>query len=399
MLFRSYFNTIDKLKKFFFKNKEKILSYKVEKINNNKIKVGFVTSDFREHAVGYQIFEVIKNLSENLDLELYAYYNNHEEDFLTKKFIKLFKNWKVVKNIEDKELIEIIHNDNINILIDLSGFSNGNRLEVFFNKPAPIQISWAGYLMSTGLKQIDYVIADINSVSLDEEKQFVEKIIKLNNTWSVLTPEYEIVLEKVIPSLKNKHITFGSFNEIKKINETMIKIWSDILCQVKNSRLLLISYKFNENEFKNLFIKKFLKKGVNINQLIFENGCVRKDLLNKYNSIDIALDTFPYNGGTTTLESSWMCVPTLVKKGNSFLSKCGESINISLGLNDWIAENDDDYIKKAINFSLNIDKIQSTKNYLINNRNKFKIFDAKIFSRELVKKFKDIIITNRNHNA
>jgi predicted O-linked N-acetylglucosamine transferase (SPINDLY family) len=233
---------------------------------------------------------------------------------------------------------------------------------------------------------------------MSEESQFVEKIIKLNDTWSVLTPQHEIVPEKFAPSSKSKYVTFGSFNEIKKINESMIKIWCDILCQVYNSRLFLISYKFNEKEFKNLFVEKFLNKGANINQLIFESGCDRKDLLNKYNLIDIALDTFPYNGGTTTLEASWMCVPTLVKKGKSFLSKCGESINISLGLSDWIAENDDDYIKKAINFSKNIDKIQSTKSYLIDNRNKFKIFNARIFSDELVKNFKDII-SMMNHNA
>jgi predicted O-linked N-acetylglucosamine transferase (SPINDLY family) len=393
---KEYFNTVDMLKNFFFK--EKVVPLNIKKVVGDTIKVGFVTSDFREHAVGYQIFEVIKNLSENLDLELYAYYNNYEEDLLTKKFIKFFKSWKVVNNIEDEELIRIIRKDNIDILIDLSGFSKGNRLGVFFNKAAPIQISWAGYLMSTGLKEIDYIIADKNSVSLNEENQFVESIIKLNDTWSVLMPEHEIALEKLAPSSKSKYVTFGSFNEIKKINESVIEIWSDILCQVSNSRLFLISYKFNENEFKNLFIEKFLNKGVNINQLIFENGCDRIDLLNKYNLIDIALDTFPYNGGTTTLEASWMCVPTLVKKGKSFLSKCGESINISLGLNDWIAENDDDYIKKAINFSKNIDKIQNTKSYLINNRNRFKIFNAKNFSEELVKKFKDIIST-KNYNA
>ena len=391
-----YFNTVDKLKNFFFKEKAVVINPK--KIAGDKIRIGFVTSDFREHAVGYQVFEVIKNLSEDLDLELYAYYNYVEEDLLTQKFIKFFKSWKVVKNIEDEELIKIIRKDYIDILIDLSGFTEGNRLGVFFNKAAPIQISWAGYLMSTGLNEIDYIIADKNSVSLNEEDRFVESVIKLNDTWTVLMPEYEIPVERFTSSLKSDHIIFGSFNEIKKINDSVIKIWSNILCQVPNSKLFLISYKFNDNEFKSLFIEKFLNKDVKINQLIFENGCDRKALLSKYNLIDIALDTFPYNGGTTTLEASWMCVPTLVMKGRSFLSKCGESINISLGLNDWIAENNDDYIRKAINFSKNIDKIQKTKSYLINNRNKFKIFNAKNFSDELVKKLKDIILI-KNYNA
>lgn len=395
---KEYFFTINQLKKFYLKENNKFFFAKNKKIGINKINIGFITSDFREHAVGFQVFEVIRHLSENPDFELNAYYNNNDEDFLTKKFKPLFKKWNVVKNIDDFELIKIIRSENIDILIDLSGFTEGNRLEVFFNKAAPIQISWAGYLVSTGLNEIDYIIADKNTISPNEENQFAEKIIKMNDTWTVLMPDYAIKANTTTPFLQNNYVTFGSFNEIKKINATMIKIWSDILCQVNNSKLLLVSYKFNEEEFKSLFIKKFLDKGVNINQLIFQNGCERKDLLSKYNLIDIALDTFPYNGGTTTLEASWMCVPTLTRKGKSFLSKCGESININLGLNNWIAEDNDDYVKKAVYFSKNIDKIQITKSYLINNRDKFKIFNAKNFSDELQKKFNEIIF-HQTYNA
>jgi predicted O-linked N-acetylglucosamine transferase (SPINDLY family) len=131
----------------------------------------------------------------------------------------------------------------------------------------------------------------------------------------------------------------------------------------------------------------FLEKGVFADQLIFEPDTERKILFESYNNIDIALDTFPYSGGTTSLEAAWMCVPILTKAGNSFLSKCGESININLGLNDWICRDEDEYFEKAINFSLDIDKLQLIKNNLKINRDKIKLFDHKLFADNLAESF------------
>ena len=267
---------------------------------------------------------------------------------------------------------------------------------VFFNKPAPIQVTWAGYLASTGLKEIDYVIADNNSITEKEEYQFAEKIYRLSNAWTVLKPIDNIPLNKELPFFHNKYFTFGSFNNLLKINSTVIKVWSKILSNIDNSKLILISPNFEEKEFKEYLIDSFISNGVKRNQLILDSHRERADLLNMYNSIDIALDTFPYNGGTTSLEASWMCVPVLVKRGNSFLSKCGESINISLGLDDLICNTDTDYINKAIDLCKNIDKLKSVKNYLIKNRKNFKIFDSKSFADELSVAFKNMISVYNN---
>ncbi len=165
---------------------------------------------------------------------------------------------------------------------------------------------------------------------------------------------------------------------------------------MQNSKLILSSSSFEEEDFKKYFIKLFLNYGVKNNQLIFEGSCQRNDLLNKYNSIDISLDTFPYNGGTTSLESSWMCVPVLTKKGNSFLSKSSESININIGLEDWICSDNLDYINKATDMCKNTDKLQLVRNYLINNRKNFKIFDSKTFADDLAAAFKNMVLTYNN---
>ena len=356
-----------------------------------KIKLGFVSGDFREHAVGYQVFEVVRYLSKNNDFELYAYYNDLEEDELTKKFKEIFKFWRSIKKMSDSMVINQIKLDEIEILVDLSGYTEGNRLQVFFNKPASIQVSWAGYLASTGLKEIDYIIVDEHiAANLDVKNQFTEKLWKLKNTWSVLAPTDNIVLAD-IPAKKNGYITFGSFNNLKKINNKVINLWSQILYQCKNSKLILMTSQFKDKKFIEYFSKFFLDQGVNLKQLVFREETNRNDLLNLYNSIDISLDTFPYNGGTTSLESIFMCVPVLTKKGNTFLSKCGESINTSIGLSDWIAENDEDYLLKAINFANDFIKLQEVKSYLINNRNYFKLFDSKDFADQLSNSFKKML--------
>jgi predicted O-linked N-acetylglucosamine transferase (SPINDLY family) len=396
--FGEYHENVSNLINLFAKYTYENFVFRKIALNERSIKVGFVSADFNNHAVALQILEVLRYLSNNTNFDLYIYYNSEVEDYVTEKFKKFIKNWKRVFNINDHNLLKIIRSDKIDILIDLSGYSKGHRLEVFFNRAAPIQISWLGYLCSTGLKEIDYIFGDNNVLTKKEETQFVEKIYKLNSTWTVLSqPDIEISVSKNLPYLKNKYITFGSFNNILKINSKVIQAWSKILCSILDAKLILIDKRFNERDFKEYFIKLFINHGVKKEQLIFEGDHSRSDLFEKYNSIDIALDTFPYNGGTTSLESFWMCVPVLTKKGNTFLSKCGESLNISLGLDEWICNDEIDYINKAIYMSKNIDKLQFVKNYLFDNRKKFKLFDSKNLAENLSAAFKDLILTyNKN---
>ena len=396
--FGEYHENISNLINLFAKYTYENFVFRKIALNERSIKVGFVSADFNNHAVALQILEVLRYLSNNTNFDLYIYYNSEVEDYVTEKFKKFIKNWKRVFNINDHNFLKIIRSDKIDILIDLSGYSKGNRLEVFFNRAAPIQISWLGYLCSTGLKEIDYIFGDNNVLTKKEETQFVEKIYKLNSTWTVLSqPDIEISVSKNLPYLKNKYITFGSFNNILKVNSKVIQAWSKILCSILEAKLILIDKRFNERDFKEYFIKLFINHGVKKEQLIFEGDHSRSDLFEKYNSIDIALDTFPYNGGTTSLESFWMCVPVLTKKGNTFLSKCGESLNITLGLDEWICKDEIDYINKAIYMSKNIDKLQFVKNYLFDNRKKFKLFDSKNLAENLSAAFKDLILTyNKN---
>ena len=390
----NYYNDINKLKKFYNVDNEVELENKYFSFDK-QIKIGFVSADFRAHAVGFQILDVIKNLSEYSELKLYLYYNKEEEeddDEITRSFKKLNINWVNIIKLSDTEVIHKLKHDNIQILIDLSGFTRGGRQNIFYRQPCPVQISWCGYLASTGMEKNHYIFADKYTISQEDESNYSEKIYRLDKTWSVLSKNYNIRANSNIPALKNKFISFGSFNNILKINHKVVSIWSKILCQILNSKLYLFSNNFNEEEFKSYFEKLFLDKGVRLDQLFFQPSLKRDDLLNKYNLIDIALDTFPYSGGTTSLESYWMGVPVLTKKGDYFISKSTESINKNIGLNDWIANDESDYINKAVNFSNNLNFLQSVKTYLLENRETFAIFDSKDFAKQMFNAFKKLII-------
>ena len=389
----NYYNDIDKLKKFYNVNNKVKLENK-HYFFDKQIKIGFVSADFRAHAVGFQILDVIKNLSEYSELRLYLYYNKLEEDDdeITKSFKKLNINWINIIKLSDAEVIDKLKHDNLQILIDLSGITEGGRPNIFYHQPCPVQISWCGYLASTGMEENHYIFADKYSIPLEDESKYSEKIYRLDKTWSVLSKNYNVIANSNIPALKNKFISFGSFNNILKINHKVVSTWSKILCRTLNSKLYLFSNNFNEQEFKSYFEKLFLDNGVRLDQLFFQPSLKRDDLLNKYNLIDIALDTFPYSGGTTSLESYWMGVPVLTKKGDYFISKSTESINKNIGLNDWIANDESDYINKAVNFSNNLNFLQSVKTYLLENRETFAIFDSKDFAKQMFNAFKKLII-------
>jgi len=360
--------------------------------DNKKIKIGFLSSDFREHAVGYQIIGVLEKLKLEKDFELYGYSLNtlESDDLLSQRFKLSFNCWLDVAGLDAASISEKIRSDGIQILFDLNGFTGSNLIEVFIHKPAPIQVSWAGYLAPTGLEQIDYVVVDQYILSDQFNPLFTEKPLILDNIWSTLTYFEDVNVSQKIPSYTNGFITFGSFNNLPKINDEVVKIWSAILNKVENSKLLIIALGLKDEKVKNNLKKLFYNNSVRPEQLIFKEDSSRKELFNQYNFVDIALDTFPYGGGTTSLEASWMCVPILTKSGDSFLSRCGESINLNLGMSDWICKNNDEYIFKAIKFSSDIKNLQKIKSYLLNNRDKSSLFNLDLFVKNFAGALKRI---------
>jgi protein O-GlcNAc transferase len=359
-------------------NKKKFNKYKIDLKNNNLV-IGFVSGDFREHAVSYQITGLIRELKKFSDIKLFAYYNNNYEDDKTILLKSYFHKFKNIFNTSDDLLIKKIIDDRVNILIDLSGYSSLNRLSVFTAKPAPIQMSAFGFLQTTGLREIDYILADQNVII--NENEFTEKVLRIKEIWSTLDTDKISFEIGELPFKKNKYVTFGAFNNFNKLNKKTFKLWSEILKNVSNSKILFNNYTYADLEVRNFLYSEFEKNNVNKSQILIENGGNREKILKDYNKIDILLDTHPYGGGTTSLEATWMCVPILTISGNSFVSRGATSLNQSLDMLDWNCKNDIEYLAKAIKFSTSVDLLEKIKSKLIIKRNNSKIFDNIFYAK------------------
>lgn len=358
-----------------------------------KLRIGFFSADFRNHSVARFLEEVLKYLKLENKFEIIAFNNSpvKNEDDTTKKLKNIFDEWYEIKNLKDLEAINLIRDKKTNILFDLVGFSKGTRPAIFKNRSAPIQISWIGYCNTQGIEEIDYIIADDHLIENEQEKFYEEKIIKLPNIWSTHSPiNFDIEISE-LPCIKNKYFTFGSFNNFIKISEETIELWCKILKNNTNSKLILKSstYDLTEN-----LINKFNKYGANIKNITFlKRDSNMIDHLKKYNLIDLCLDTIPYTGVTTNIEAAWMGVPTLTLKGDIFLYKCGASINKNIKLDQFIANNKNDYVNKAGEISKNFQELSNIRKNIRKRLIESPVFDnmglVKSLSKILFQKWKE----------
>ena len=355
-------------------------------VNPEKLTVGFISADLRNHPVGYYLVDTLEYLKKK-NIKLVAYHNSSKTDNLTEKLKKHFDIWCNIKDKNDLSVINLIRENGVHILIDMSGHTAKNRLSIFVNKPAPIQVTWVGYNASTGLKEVDYIIGDQYVTPLENKNQFTENILQLPNIWSCLSkPDFKIKKEISSPALKNGFITFGSFNNLSKINDNLIDLWSETLKRVENSKLFLKAKELDNLAVAASIRKKFQENEISAERIIIEGKPkTREEMLKKYNQVDIALDPFPYSGITTSFESIWMGVPLYVLKGNNFYSRTGISINKNLGMEDWIANNKKDYFIKILKLTSDFNKLSQTREHLINKVNDSTLFDSSLFANNFNK--------------
>jgi predicted O-linked N-acetylglucosamine transferase (SPINDLY family) len=387
---------LELLNKFnFFVPRINNTEHSCNKKNLEKINIGFVSGDLRYgHPVGNCMYDFLKILKKSFNL--YAYYNNEADEKTTKNFEVLFIKWNNIEKESDEEVIKKIKQNKIDLLIDLSGHTDKNRLSVFANKPAFLQIAWCGYLNSTGISEIDYIIGDPHSTPKNENIQFTEKILQMPNIWCCYSmPEYKklnIVLET--PAIKKGIVTFGAFHQIKKINKQVINLWSKIISSIDKSILIIRTPELDNKITREKILYEFENMGLNKKKIILEGSTSKENLLSEYNKIDIFLDTFPYNGGSTSFECAFMGVPMLTLKGDRFLSRCGLSINTNLGMHEWIANDQEEYYKKAVKFSKNIDNLNLIRKNLHSKAINSPLFDSKKFAKDFEIIIKNLLFTH-----
>ena len=348
---------------------------------NKKINIGFVSPDFDlNHSTIFFLKSILKNINkEKFRIFIFSFSKKRTEDPSQNELRNLSDFWFDLEKVGNQEAINLIQDNKVEILIDLMGYTAPERLEIFNSRICPTQISWLAYCNTTGLEEVDYIISDKNLILDGEEKYYSEKILKLPEIWNThFGFNYDRNYNK-IKNFNNSSFTFGSLNNFQKISKETIEVWSSILKKSENYYLILKSSEFCD--YSNL-IHQFKEYKVNnqIKILDRNNFKEKRDHLELYKEIDLALDTFPYNGVTTTFESLWMNVPVLVLKGYNFNSRCGESIMKNSGLEYFIAKDKNDYIEKALNLAENKDQLTSYRKNIYDNILKTPLFDSKKFT-------------------
>jgi len=346
----------------------------------DRLRVGFVSGDFRNHPVGYWTEGFLAEI-DNSKIELIAYPTLPNEDELTRRLRSFFSKWQPVYGQDDEAVAKMIHDDHIHVLFDMSGHTQYNRLPVFAWKPAPVQVSWLGYFATTGLNEMDYILGDPYVTPESEEDHFVENIWPMPESYVCFTPPDVDIEINELPAILSESITFGCFNNLIKINDEVVSVWSRILKELPGSRMFLKTKTLNSEEECRKIKERFLNHGVESGRLILEGESPRSGLLAAYQRVDIALDPFPYPGGTTSAESVWMGVPVVTLRGKNFLSHVGESIIINAGLPDWVAIDEEDYVRRAIDFASDLDALSSLRSGLRAKLLTSPLYDTKRFAR------------------
>ncbi len=324
------------------------------------LRVGFVSGDFRTHPVSY-FFEAVLDalvLQTSGRMEFFCYSNHLDNDSVTERIKSLCSGWRSIVELPDELAAMRIKDDEIDILIDLAGHTAHNRLPLFAWNPAPVQVSWLGYFATTGVAAMDHLIADPWTLPESEEVNFTEKIWRLPETRLCFTPPDVSVEVNPLPALSNGYLTFGCFNNLTKMNDKVVALWAQVLTAVPDSRLFLKSPQFKVVSIQQSVAERFAVCGIAPGRLMMEGLSSRAEYLKTYQRVDIALDPFPYTGGTTTCEALWMGVPVVTLAGERFLSRQGVGLLTNAGLPDWIANNTDEYLSSAVSHASNLKNLE-----------------------------------------
>ncbi|MBA4801328.1 MAG: tetratricopeptide repeat protein [Euryhalocaulis sp.] len=346
------------------------------------LKIGFISADFREHAVCFFLEALLPRIDRGR-FHLTAYANQTVEDDYTRRLKQSFGDWRATSQMSDADLAGRIKADNIDVLIDLSGHTGGNRLPVFAWKPAPVQVTWLGLEATTGLSEIDYIIVDAWSLTEPDEALFTEKPWRMPDVRQCFSPPDINRPVSPLPALKNGYVTFGSFNKYSKLNERTFSVWGEILWRVPQSRLLLKSKSFGDAVTRKRIFETFSNQGISPERIVLRGATAsREEHLETYDEIDIALDPIPYPGITTTLEAMWMGAPVLALRGEKFLERASDSILSAAGLPDWIAETPESYIEQAAARAADLESLSALRAGLRDQVGASPLCDADGFARK-----------------
>jgi len=360
------------------------------------LRIGYVSPDFRQHSVAYFIIPVLEAHNRQ-KVDCFCYSNVSQPDTTTEYIRGLADHWRDIYELNDKRTARLIRDDRIDILVDLAGHTSGNRLPVFALRPAPVQVTWMGYPGTTGLPAMDYKITDEHADPTGtSDTHHTETLSRAASCFLCYQPLDEIQPPYKLPVDENGYITFGSFNNLSKYTEDTIALWADILRNVPGARLLLKAKGLGDTAGQQSVVSAFAANGVAADRI----ECIGhihdpRDHLELYNRIDIALDTFPYNGTTTTCEALWMGVPVITLAGTRHASRVGASLLTAAAVTGLITDSPANYIATATRLAKNTNKLKQLKQDLHGRIRTSNLMDKAAFTDNLEQLYLEMVETSK----
>jgi predicted O-linked N-acetylglucosamine transferase (SPINDLY family) len=328
-----------------------------------RLRIGYVSPNLSRHSVGYFMEPVIRSHDRRL-FEVFCYYNHALSDDATRRMRGSADGWRDIAGSDDDAVARMVREDRIDILVDLAGHSKGNRLGVFARGTAPVQLTWLGYPDTTGLAAVDFRITDHTADPAPAaEQRHTEKLLRMDACFLCYQPPADA--PPVKPREAGTPVVFSSFNNIAKVNAETIRLWGRILAGVPHSRLVLKSSALSFPDTVDRLLDGFEHAGVDPARVDLRGWIgERQQHLDAYGDIDIALDTFPYNGTTTTCEALWMGVPVITQAGEVHMSRVGASIMHCADLDELVAHDDAQYVSTAIELARDAARRQALRAHL-----------------------------------
>ncbi|MBL8645397.1 MAG: tetratricopeptide repeat protein, partial [Rhodospirillaceae bacterium] len=351
-----------------------------DKTPDRPLRVGFVSADLGHHPCGFLSVGLFENLDRaQVSATVFSSRRAVREDHLSQR-IAAVTDWRRVEALSDAELAADIASANIDILIDMSGHTSGHRLAAFARKPAPVQMTWLGYVGSTGLPTMDYIIADRWHAPEGVSITGPEKILRLADGYTCYEPPAGVGDVAPLPALHNGYVTFGCLNNATKLNSTLVRSYAEIMALVPRSRIVLAFRGLDDSGVKKRLLDWFLGAGIETARVDIRGYAKHHAFLAHYNDIDIALDTFPYSGGLTTCEALWMGVPVVTFPGRTFAGRHSVSYMSNAGLSDFVALGRTDFQNLAAAKAQNIPALADLRKTLREKLKASPVCDAKRFA-------------------
>ncbi len=356
-----------------------------------RLRVGYVSPDFRAHSVSYFIEPLLANHDRGA-VEAFCYAEVPCPDPVTARLQTLADGWRTTVGLTDAEVAERIREDRIDILVDLAGHTADNRLLAFAERPAPVQVTWLGYPNTTGMSAIDYRLSDETADPEGiAEAHHSETLVRLPGGFLCYGPPAASPEVAPPPAAEIGRVTFGSFNNLTKVTPEVAKTWARILKAVPGSRILIKSKPLADEATRARYLALFAGEGIEADRIeLISTIPTLSSHLAAYGKVDIALDPFPYNGTTTTCEALWMGVPVITLRGTRHAARVGASLLAAMGLTDFIAETGEDYIERAAGLANNIDRLANLRKDLRPRMAASPLCDGGTFARNIEAAFREV---------